>query len=118
MLPLVFKVLRDNPAVPAIVGMRIYRFGRAPQDVVTPYITWFLVNGRPEDQLSGAPCVDFDSVQIDCYSGDEEQAEELAYAARDALDTAGIANRMIRNFQDKDTKLYVLSLEADFILNR
>lgn len=120
MLPAVFLTLQ-TPAVLAIVGgtpVRIFRHGAAPQDTEKPYVTWFEVAGQPYDQLSGTPCGDFDSVQIDCWSMSDLQVEQLAAAVRDAVDMAGIANRIVVNLRDPDTKLYRIGLEADFINSR
>lgn len=128
MLPLVFQVL-NVASVRALVGtnpVRIYRHGSAPQGVAPPYITWFEVAGQPYDQISGAPCGDLDSVQIDCWAGNgdpsgndgDTQVETVAAAVRDALDTAGIANRLVVNQRDPDTKRFHIGLEADFISSR
>ncbi|CAB3925013.1 DUF3168 domain-containing protein [Achromobacter ruhlandii] len=121
MLPAVFQTLQ-TPAVLAIVGggspIRIFRHGAAPQDTEKPYVTWFEVAGQPYDQLSGTPCGDCDSVQIDCWSMSDAQVEQLAAAVRDAVDVAGIANRIVVNLRDPDTKLYRIGLEADFINSR
>lgn len=118
MLPLVYTLLRSSPVIVDAVDEAIYRHGIASEDAPRPYITWLLVAGRPEDQLSGSPCVDFDLVQIDVWSEDDNQVEQIAYAVRDVLDNAGHANRIIMNTFDKDTKLFRISIEADFIHNR
>lgn len=120
MLPAVFLTLQ-TPAVLAIVGgtpVRIFRHGAAPQDTEKPYVTWFEVAGQPYDQLSGTPCGDFDSVQIDCWSKSDTQVEQLASAVRDALDLAGIANRLVVNSREPETRLYRIGLEADYITSR
>lgn len=115
MLPAVYSTLRSNSAVLAAVGNRIYRHGSAPQDVSKPYITWFVVTGMPEVQLSGAPCVDMDAVQIDCWSDQDAQVESLAYSVRKSLDDAKIVNRIVQNNREDDTRLYRIGIEADFI---
>ncbi|ARP89823.1 hypothetical protein CAL14_05570 [Bordetella genomosp. 9] len=120
MLPPVFRTL-NVPAVRAFVGSdlpRIFRHGSAPQDVQKPYITWFSVAGQPYDQISGPPCGDFDSVQIDSWSMDDEEVEEMATAVRAALDAEGIANRLVLDNRETDTKLYRIGIEADFIRSR
>lgn len=120
MLPLVFKTI-STAAVKAIVGAvpaRIYRHGEAPEGVARPYITWFTVIGNPENQLSGAPGSDADTVQIDCWSESDTEVETLAAAVRDALDAAGVANRIVVDTFESDTKLYRVGQEADFILIR
>lgn len=118
MLPLIFPLLRANATILSLVANRIYRHGSAPQGVVKPYITWFLINNRPEDQISGSPCADFDTVQIDCYDLDDTQVETIAYAVRDTLDAGGHANRLIRDTREDGTGLYVVTIETDLIRSR
>ena len=118
MLPNVYQTLRLNSTIVSTVDKRIYRHGSAPQNVAKPYITWFLVSGTPENNISASPCSDRDSVQIDCWSESDEQVETLAYAVRSALDSQLIANRMVVNNRENDTKLYRIALEADFIRSR
>lgn len=124
MQPPVFPTL-STPAVKALVGskpVKIYDFDSAPQNVQPPYITWSMVVGQPYDHLSGPPQTDFETVQIDCYAGKEEesraQARALATAVRDALDAAGVHNRVIIQTRETETKLFRVSIEADFITNR
>lgn len=118
MLPLVNQLLGSNPAIANAVGNAIYRHGTAPNGPPRPYITWFLVSNRPEAQLSGVPCTDFDLVQIDVWSEGDSQVEQIAYVVRDVLDGNGIANRMILNSFNKETKLYRIGIEAEFIRPR
>jgi uncharacterized protein (DUF3820 family) len=51
MLPNIYAILRANATVLSTVGTRIYRHGAAPQDVVKPYITWFVISGIPESLI-------------------------------------------------------------------
>lgn len=124
MLPNVFATI-NVPAVQAYVGSvppRIYDFGSAPQGVVAPYITFSDAADAPYDQISGPPCGDFDTVEIDMYAGPDDSQKAviraLARAVRDVLDSAGIANRLIIQTRETDTKLFRISIEADFITNR
>lgn len=118
MLPNVYETLRSNSTVLSTVANRIYRHGSAPQNVAKPYITWVLGSGNPENNISTAPCSDRDMVQIDCWSESDEQVETIAYAVRSALDSQLIANRMVVNNRENDTKLYRIAIEADFIRSR
>lgn len=118
MLPNVYQILRSNATIVSTVATRIYRHGSAPQDVVKPYITWVLSSGNPENNVSGAPCSDKDTVQIDCWSESDTQVETLAYAVRQALDNNLIVNRIVMNMRESDTKLYRIALEADIIASR
>jgi hypothetical protein len=117
-LPPVFTTLRQNATVLSTVGNRIYRHGDAPQNVTKPYITWFVVMGMPELQISGSPCSDKDTVQIDCWSENDSEVELLAYAVRSALDDAKITNRIVVNGRENETRLYRFGIEADIIRSR
>lgn len=118
--PPVFALL--NSAVSARVGQRIYGFGLAPEGVEKPYITWFIVVGDPYNQLSGEPCGDDDTVQIDCYTGPGDNGEEdavvLAGEIRAALDAANIPNTIVVNTREPDTRLYRVGFQAQFIRAR
>lgn len=115
MLAPVYTVLKSNSTVLSTVANRIYRHGSAPQNVVKPYITWFVVTGNAEVNLSDSPCVDVDNIQIDCWSETDTQIETLAYAVRKALDDAKIVNRIVQNSREDDTRLFRIGIEADFI---
>ncbi len=121
MLSPVFRTIATQ-AVQALVATRIYGFGSAPQGVQRPYITWLTVSDAPYEQLSGPPVGDNDTVQIDCYAGPADDQEvicvDLAKAVRDALDAAGISNRVVVNHRETDTKLFRIGLQADFIQSR
>ncbi|MCX5592798.1 DUF3168 domain-containing protein [Alcaligenes endophyticus] len=110
------------PAVRHLVGERIYGSGSAPQGVVSPYITWFLVVGQPYDQLSDAPAADKDTIQIDCWAGPGDDQElvcmSVARAVRDALDSAGQSSSVILNTREADTKLFRIGFRVEFIHNR
>lgn len=118
MFPKVYQTLRANPAVIAIVGDRIGRHGEVAQDELRPYIVWQIVVGNPYDNLSSPPCGDFTTVQIDCYHQTDAGIEQLATAARAALDAQLIVNRVRINIRDPDTRLYRVGLDADFITDR
>ena len=119
----IYKTL-NTPAVRAIIGNkpRIYSSGMAPQGAQLPYITWFVVAGGPYDHLSGPPGADNDTVQIDCWAGPDDRQElvcvNLAKVVRDALDSAGQANRIIINTREADTQLFRIGLQVEFIYNR
>src|SRR5690625_5584298 len=118
MLPLVYKLLRGNAEIKALVDTRIYRHDIAPLGTERPYITWFLVSGRPEQQLSGTPCADFDLVQIDVWSEDDAEVERLARLVRDTCEAEGLAVRIAVNGYEPETKLFRLGLEVDVIRSR
>lgn len=118
MLPNIYSILRANSTVLGTVSTRIYRHGNAPQDVVKPYITWFVVSGIPELQISGTPCNDVDTIQIDIWHETDTGVESLAYAVRNALDLAGYSNQIILDLRETDTKLYRIGIQTDVIRSR
>lgn len=121
LLPPVFPLLLAAAAVTNLVGSnpaRIYRHGSAPQDVVAPYITWFLISGTPENTLSELPKIDKDDVQIDCWSPNDgtgaKAVEVLAQAVRDALEPSYYMTQMIADLRDPDTDRYRLAMTFTF----
>lgn len=109
----------STPAVLAIVGESgIWGSGIAPTDQGAPYIVWQTVSDDPFAQLSGAPEDDRDEVQIDIYTAVEAQSEELARTVRAALDGADVVNALVFAAREQDTKLFRISLRADFIHSR
>lgn len=118
MLPKIYPLLVADAAVAALVGTRIYRHGTAPQGVVAPYITWFVVSGIPENELSDLPRIDRYQVQIDCWSSNtgagDAQVEEVAQAVRDALEPHAHMVAIVANGQDFETQRLRLGLSFDF----
>lgn len=122
MLPNVFGLLANDPAVAAIVGERVYRFGRAPQRVTAPYITWVVVAGTPEITLPDIPVVDRWEIQIDCWSDNDgtgdEGIEVLAQAVRDALEVEHHVTNIGPADRDPDTLRYRISIDATWWQDR
>lgn len=125
MLPQVFQMLKASTAVKDIVGSnppRIYRHGSAPPkkegDPLVAYITWFLVSGIPENNLSDPPPVDRMSVQVDCWHPTDAGVDLLSTAARDALELFGHMTGVVINEREPETKLYRMALEFDLFTGR
>ena len=122
MLPPVYALLTADATVTTLVGTRIYRHGTAPQNVQAPYVTWFLVSGVPENELSSLPRVDRMEVQIDCWSNNtgtgDAQVEALATAVRDALEPTVHMTGVIANEQDFETRRYRLGMQFTFWVKR
>jgi hypothetical protein len=117
MLPLVFQTLKASAAVKAIVGTnppRIYRHGSAPQDATRPYITWSVISAEPANHLSGTPSADRMGVQVDCWHQTDAGIEQLAEAARDAIEPGAHMTGIIFDGRDAETKLYRIGLQFDF----
>lgn len=120
MLPPVFRILKAAPAVTAIVGAepRIYRHDAAPQDVDRPYVTWFLVTGTPENELSDVPGMDRIAFQVDCWHQQDGGIEDLAQAVRDAIEPHAHMTAIVVNGYEPETKLYRIGMQFDYWLPR
>ena len=121
MFPPVFQVLKADAAVTEIVGSappRIYRHGSAPQDTTRPYITWFVVSGIPENNLSDPPPVDRDTVQVDAWHQTDAGVVTLAKAIRAAIEPVACMTGMNVDLREPETKLFRVALTFDFFYGR
>jgi hypothetical protein len=121
MLPPVYNTLHGDAAVVALVGDRIYRHGRAPQDVAHPYLTWFLVVGTPENTLSERPGMDRMQVQVDVWHGGangDKKVEQLAEAVRDAIEPWAHMVSQPVDEREAETRLWRQALVFDWFIPR
>lgn len=121
MFPPVFVTLKASQEVKNIVGTnrpRIYRHGVAPQDTARPYITWSVLSGVPENNLSDLPPVDHVAVQIDCWHQTDAGIEALAMAVRDAVEPVAHMTSTAIDLRETETKLYRISIQFDWWLGR
>lgn len=118
MLPRVFAILKASADVRNIVATRIYRHGSAPQDTSRPYITWTLISGIPENNLSDPPPLDRMSVQVDCWHQTDDGIDRLATAARDAIEPVAYMTGVIIDQRETETKLFRMSMQFDFFNGR
>lgn len=122
MLPPVFATLKLSNAVKAIVGTnppRIYRHGAAPQTTDKPYVTWFVLNAAPENNLTSTPPIDRYTVQVDCWHQTDSGIETLAEAVRDAIEPYAHMTAMPINQRElADTKLFRIALQFDWFVAR
>jgi hypothetical protein len=124
MLPPVFQALKSSAAVKAIVGSnppRVYRHGRVPDQtperpIAQPFITWSMVSNVPENNLSDPPPCDRTTVQVDCWHQTDKGVEDLAIAARDALEVIGVVTSGLLDDFETETKLFRMSLQVDIWL--
>ena len=126
MLPKILHLLKASPAVTALIGagtdpvsdpVRVYRHGEAPQGVVAPYVTWSVPGGAPENTFDGADA-DVFRVQVDCWSDQDAQIEQLAAAVRAALEPAAHLVAYLDDSRNPETKRFRMSFAFDFILDR
>lgn len=121
MLPPVYNTLRASAALVALVDTRIYRHGQAPQGVAAPYVTWSLITGTPENQLSGTPPVDSMTIQVDCWANGaagDKGVETLADLVRDAMEPYAHMTGMPVDQRETETKLWRMALQFDWWMSR
>lgn len=121
MLPPIFATLKASQEVKNIVGTnppRIYRHDSAPQDASRPYVTWFLVSGVPENNLSELPPVDRIAVEIDCWHQTDAGIDLLASAVRDAIEPYAHMTAVVVNLREPETKLFRIGMQFDWWLDR
>lgn len=117
-LPPVFSILQAAAPVTAFVGNRVYRHGKAPLGVAKPYVTWFLVTADPENQLSGVPRDDRQTVQVDAYSTGDTEIVTLSEAVRNALEPHAHMTATVADLFEPETALYRIGMQFDFWLSR
>lgn len=118
MLPLVFPLLANDSEVSGFVDRRIYRHGDAPQGVTRPYITWFAVTGTPANSLEETPRADDYRVQVDCWSDDDTEVEQLATAVRNAIEPHAHMVSVHADERDRETQRYRMGMTFTFWTDR
>lgn len=127
MLPPIFPIV-NVPAVQALLKtgtgpLRFYAFGQAPDDVQKPYAVWRQVFGAPENYLGQRPDIDSFTTQIDVYAADipgqrAPMARAIADAISYAIEGAAYVTAWIGDSRDPDTKNYVVTFQADWLVPR
>ena len=123
MFPPVFRTLKASDSVKNIVGTnppRIFRHGAAPQDSERPYLTWIVVSGVPENNLSDLPPVDRITVQVDAWHPTDAGVESLALAVRDAIEPfAHMTQGPTLDERDlSQSKLFRIAMQFDWFVDR
>lgn len=118
MLPPVYPTIMAVPGVVALIGDRCYRHGEAEPSVQAPYVTYFIVTGTPENNLSDPPPIDRVGVQVDCWSDGDEQVEQLATAVRNAMEPHAHMTSIVLNTRDLETRRYRIGMQFDWWLHR
>lgn len=121
MIPDVYALLHTT-AVDALISNRIYQHGAAPQGTASPYVTWFVVSGVPENNLDADPPADAWSIQVDIWTTNTRdgitQADTLSQAIRDAIEDRFHITNIGGDAQDYATQRYRLSLTFTFWKSR
>lgn len=119
--PPIFSVCSADATVKGLIGsspVRLFLFGNAPQNVVTPYVLWQTIGGNPDNFLSGSPDVDSYTLQVDVYGDTASSVRAVADALRDAIEShANVVSWRGDSF-DADTQKFRLSFDIDWFVAR
>ena len=120
MIPPVFNLLTGDATVHGIVDTRVYRHGRAPQDIkdAGPYITWSVVGGHAESYIEGATGIDQELVQLDLWALRAQDCKALMLATVAALEPHGYMDGQPQDDFEEDTQLYRYMLQFHFWTSR
>lgn len=120
MYPPVHSILVAAQLVQSYVGQRVYPHGLAPDKVPTPYVTWYVAGGAPENQLDGVPLIDSYVVTVRVWADANAGADPFAIgeAVRDALEPHAFMEDVPSSGRDTETKRYWLAMTFRFWTDR
>lgn len=118
----IFKLARADPAVKALLEndniLRVWKFGLAPDEPETPYVTWQIIAGDSNSSLDSRPVSDSAIVQIDVYATDEDVVNQVAEAIRFAIELDCYVVRYGEADKDPVTGMPHYSFDVSWIVNR
>lgn len=117
MNPPIFSILNASAPVKALLGsgpLRVFPWGRAPQNVKLPYAVYGIYNANPENYLDSLPDIDNKGTQVNIYASDADSLEACFAAVRNALEPHAHMTSFATPDQDADTNLYSCRMEFDF----
>jgi len=121
MYPPIFKTCSASIAVKALLGtdpVRLYPFGKAPQDVQLPYVVWQTITGEPHNYLGDRPDVDGFTLQVDVYAETADSARAVVNALCDCIEPVARVSRWNGEDIDNETKTYRSSFDVDWTVRR
>ncbi len=120
MIPPIYTTLQASSTVRGIFGARprIFEDGEAPQGVATPYATWLVVSGVPENSLGESPSIERQGVQIDVWAATQAEATAGAEAIRDQMETVTHMTAWRSPPRDESTRRFRRSMDFDYWLPR
>jgi hypothetical protein len=119
--PPVFSLLAAAAGVTAIIGtspVRCYPGGEALQGTAAPYIVWQIVSDNVQAYLAGAPSGDQLRVQLDLYATTRDQCAALLRQVQLALDEAAYQISYNVDEREPETRLWRMSVDYDFWVER
>ena len=118
----IFKVCNDDAGVKALLKtsnvLRVFQFGRAPQNVQKPYAVWQMINGIPENYLTCRPDIEMHAIQLDVYADTAKVASDVLNAIEYAIETSCTITSYRGESRDPETNDYTVGLDADWYVKR
>lgn len=121
MFPPVFATCFADATCKELLGsapMRLYPFGRAPEDESRPYAVWQTISGTPGNYIGNTPDMDSLTTQIDVYATNEADAREVAKAIRNAIEPVAHITSWRGEMWDNSTELRRYSFDVEWIVLR
>lgn len=117
MNPDLFTILNASVPVKLVLGanpLRMYPWGRAPQNPRKPYGVYAVYNATPENYLGQVPDIDNKGTQVNIYADTAQSLDACFTAVRDALEPHAHMTSFATPDLDADTDLYSCRMEFDF----
>lgn len=114
MMPRLFPVVAADEDCKQHLGskpVRLYPFGGADQDTVTPYAVWQVIGGGPHNPITCAPEADDYRVQVDVYGTEAQSALDAASALRKTLEKICYVTSWRGQTRDTETRRYRVSFD-------
>lgn len=116
MNPQIYTLLNASNAVKLLLGspVRIYPWGRAPENPKKPYGVYGVYNANPENYLDKVPDIDNKGTQLNIYADTAEKLDSCFTAVRNVLEPHAHMTSFSTVDLDEETNLYSCRMEFDF----
>jgi len=118
----IFKIAKADLAVRSLLEsngiLRVWSFGKAPEQPEAPYVTWQTITGGSNNNLDSRPDSDSVIIQIDIYATDDDVVDQVAKALRFAIELDCYVVRYGESDEDSVTGMPHLSFDVSLIVNR
>lgn len=115
LLPPVLEAIALNVSVLGVFGynpLRVFPFGEAPAGTITPYATWRIIDGEPENCLSGSPDIDQYEITFSVYAKEGATCRTAAGVLITAIQNKFTVSSLGPEFIDTETKLKCFEFEV------
>jgi len=116
MNPEIYTILNASTSVKLLMGapVRVYPWGRAPENVKKPYGVYMVYNANSENYLDKSPDMDNKGTQLNLYSDSAANLEECFTEVRDTIEPYAHMISFSTPALDDDTNFYSCTMEFDF----